>query len=299
MLTTEEEIWKPIKGYEHYEISNLVRIRKISYLRPYYSKKTIYPAVQFAATDGHGERKPRSSGRGKYKKCFIHRLLAEAFIDNPENKSQVNHKDGDKLNYKLDNLEWATPSENTRHAYKTGLTKGGKSQRNRVVVQCNNNLEIIKIWKGCREIISSGMTWNKAYDSIKRGVWYKKCKWYYVDFHYDYINSQYFHKVQSKKVFVLFETLKAEIYKAHESVVKNKLHFEPPQKQKKRVGIKNTNGIITKAFESIKQAAEKTGCDRAEIGRSLKTGKPVKGIIFHELTLADYEQYNQKKEDMI
>ena len=55
------------------------------------------------------------------KKCPIHRLLAIQFIPNPENKRTVNHKDGNKLNNSLDNLEWATDSENISHAYSIGL----------------------------------------------------------------------------------------------------------------------------------------------------------------------------------
>lgn len=57
------------------------------------------------------------------KKCTqkIHRLLATAFIPNPNNYTQINHKDGNKLNNKLDNLEWCTPSQNIKHAWDTGL----------------------------------------------------------------------------------------------------------------------------------------------------------------------------------
>jgi len=59
--------------------------------------------------------------KGIPKKYAIHRLLAKAFIPNTEGKRTVNHKDGDKLNNKLDNLEWATDKENIQHAYDTGL----------------------------------------------------------------------------------------------------------------------------------------------------------------------------------
>lgn len=60
---------------------------------------------------------------GKSVGRFIHRALAIAFIPNPEGKEFVNHKDGNKLNNKLSNLEWCTRSENVQHAYNTGLKK--------------------------------------------------------------------------------------------------------------------------------------------------------------------------------
>lgn len=62
--------------------------------------------------------------------CYIHRILAETFIPNPDNKKYVNHIDGNKMNFSLDNLEWVTSSENNKHAYLTGLKKARKGKSN-------------------------------------------------------------------------------------------------------------------------------------------------------------------------
>ena len=82
------------------------------------SNKLITPRV-----DKHGYLLVRIYVYGEEHTCLVHRLVAEAFIPNPENKPEVNHKDGDKSNNYDWNLEWVTSKENKEHAKKHGLTK--------------------------------------------------------------------------------------------------------------------------------------------------------------------------------
>ena len=112
-----EEEWRQIPGYEGlYDVSDFGRAR--------------------SARDGHGTfigrlLKPCMQRRGYYqftlcnngtrRTCTAHRLVMAAFVGPRPDGKEVNHKDGDKANNRLDNLEYVTPSENQRHAFQTGL----------------------------------------------------------------------------------------------------------------------------------------------------------------------------------
>lgn len=106
------ETWKDIKGYEGlYQISNLGDVKRISsgkILKPYSHNGYIRVALSKDNTPKHMD---------------IHRLIAQAFIPNPENKPEINHKDGNKENNSIQNLEWCTRKENMSHAKKMGLWK--------------------------------------------------------------------------------------------------------------------------------------------------------------------------------
>lgn len=111
------EQWKDIKGFESlYQISNLGRVKSLS--RKWKPDESIL--VNQINTFGYHVVR-LGQGVGKYKQFFIHRLVALHFIDNPNNLSEVNHKDGDKLNNDFTNLEWVSRSKNMIHAFDTRL----------------------------------------------------------------------------------------------------------------------------------------------------------------------------------
>ena len=156
----DKEIWKDIKGFEkRYQISNYGRVKSLSKFvnnNPknssigYYTKEKILKV--FDNKNGYKLVKLYKNNKKYTKK--VHRLVAEAFIPNLENKSQVNHIDGDKSNNCLDNLEWNTCKENINHAFNNNLInikKGQENSHSKKINQYDLEGNYIKTWNSITE----------------------------------------------------------------------------------------------------------------------------------------------------
>ena len=136
------EVFEDLKGYEDsYQISDFGRIftkRRLIGNKIYYGKELV-PQL---TNDGY--LKVTLCKNGKSKKFYLHRLVALQFIDNSTNLPQVNHKDGNKLNNTVTNLEWCTKIENQNHAVRTGLMQRGQDRPSAKLTE-EQVLEIYKL----------------------------------------------------------------------------------------------------------------------------------------------------------
>lgn len=151
-----EEIWKDIKGYEGlYQVSNLGNVRSFP-RKGTHSKEITILKYEF---NHKGYKQVGLTKKCKVHTKRIHRLVAETFISNPENKLQVNHINGDKTDNRVENLEWCTNEYNMAHSWKIGLRsiektyKRGKEHCRSVTVnQYDLYGNFIKKWDCVRDI---------------------------------------------------------------------------------------------------------------------------------------------------
>lgn len=148
------EEWKDIDGYKGYMVSNLGNI---------ISKEKVWVTGRGTCRHKYQSqmKKVERNGylyvgfclNGKSKSLLIHRLVAKAFIPNPQNFPVVNHINGIKGDNRVENLEWLTPGENQKHAFRIGLKKATDSSK--PIYQFSLNGEFIREWKNFKEVTDS------------------------------------------------------------------------------------------------------------------------------------------------
>lgn len=122
-----KEVWKIIEEYPNYSVSSLGRVKRL--------KSSGYSIMLKPIDDGKGYRKVHLFKEGKSKLYLIHRLVAQAFIPNPDNLPYINHKDEDRANNRVENLEWCTAQYNSEYSL-------GKK-----VLQLDSEGNVVKEWE--------------------------------------------------------------------------------------------------------------------------------------------------------
>lgn len=130
-----EEIWRPISGHDGYEVSSLGNVRSIEreitlvYKSGKVSTRHYKGKILTPQYDGLGHYLHVQLGKNTIKN--VHRLVAEAFVENPMGYTEVNHKDEDKTNNRADNLEWCDRSYNNQYGSRDGATRGCNNPMNK------------------------------------------------------------------------------------------------------------------------------------------------------------------------
>lgn len=181
-MNSKIEIWKQINGYENYMVSNLgniISITKVSIKRNSKIKGIVFKKIK-TSTNIYGYLSVCLYKNGTSKSYKVHRLVAEAFIPNHKNLPQVNHKDENKANNKVTNLEWCDSSYNNNYGTRNEKVKKKIS----VEIACYDlNGNFVKKYKSIQETKKDGFQPSKVCQVCKqsygrkthKGFIFKKC----------------------------------------------------------------------------------------------------------------------------
>ena len=187
--------WKTIPGYEEYEVSDTgIVVSNIRYVFskkeekaiPHKRKKVL---SQYKSKTGYMCVGIGSKTIGNKKVAKVHRLVASAFIPNPLNLPEVNHKDGDKTNNNVKNLEWVTASENVKHAYESGIQPKSEKRKklflknrkeNSIPVMVVNPCGKVEKFNSMQELANKlGVNRSSVSKACKKGGTVKGCRVFY------------------------------------------------------------------------------------------------------------------------
>ena len=148
-----EEEWRDIKGYKGlYQVSSLGRVKSLgrTVAAKSGSKRTIRGRILKPKANTSGYLKVvLYNSSGKIKQFFVHRLVCEAFHDNPKDKPEVNHINEEKSDNRACNLEWVTRKENSNHGTRTARSAKAQSKP---VGQYTRDGKLVKVWQSAHEV---------------------------------------------------------------------------------------------------------------------------------------------------
>ena len=231
------DIWRPIKGYDgRFYISNYGRcVSKARMTRQKYIYRKKKDSVLCPHNNGHGYMQYTLDNRHRY----IHRLVAQEFIPNPLNKREIDHIDGNKSNNVVENLRWATRSENASNPIT--LKSNTMHQTKRAVIQLNLDGDFVKEWEG---VGATARGLNVQHERIV-----------------DVLSSK-----RKSKTIGIYQF----IYKDDYDPKKDYTLFSPdPQRDKRLLSLKTVafvcDNIVIDVFSSLVDAAKFVGIERRKL----------------------------------